>query len=155
MSANAAAPQPGKPEHVAVAYLVDSSLTLMNEWGRLVADYLNPLLTRLHEGQPTRPVSIQICASHDPLSRPQFRLAIVCYAPASTHPRPLLSTSPWIHPSILIPKLTNSVSELGLGRTGSGGTRGMAVLEGLICVFEVRSRVYTLCHRNLMPEEAV
>ena len=59
MSGNTATAQVSKTEQVAVAYLVDSSLTLMSEWTRLMEEYLNPLLQRLHESHPNRMVSLQ------------------------------------------------------------------------------------------------
>ncbi|KAF7789802.1 hypothetical protein EIP86_000748 [Pleurotus ostreatoroseus] len=121
MSGNAATTQYSKTEQVAVAYLVDSSLAIMSEWTRLMQEYLNPLLQRLHESHPSR----------------MFRIAIVCYAPASTRPKPLLSATVWIHPGTAIPKLVQHASDFGLGRTGGGGTRGMAVLEGMASVLEL------------------
>ena len=59
MSGNAATTQYSKTEQVAVAYLVDSSLAIMSEWTRLMQEYLNPLLQRLHESHPSRMVSLQ------------------------------------------------------------------------------------------------
>ena len=35
-------------------------------------------------------------------------------------------------------------AKLGVGHTSSGGTRGMAALEGLVAAIEVRSDLYLL-----------
>lgn len=47
------------PEVVAVACILDSSLTLAQDWPQLFQEYVSPLLTRLHElYSPSRSVSM-------------------------------------------------------------------------------------------------
>lgn len=70
---------------------------------------------------------------------PQFKIAFVCYAPSATHPSPLLSKLSFAPPQHIVKDLKDDPARLGVGQTGSGGGRGMAVLEGLVAAVEVRA----------------
>lgn len=69
----------------------------------------------------------------------QLKLAFVCYASSSTQPSPLLSKLHFAPPGSLVKDLKENPAKLGVGQTGSGGERGMAVLEGLVAAVEVWS----------------
>ena len=65
----------------------------------------------------------------------------MCFAPQTTLPKPLLSKVCFGIPSALFKDINHNPSQHGLGRTSGGGGRGMAVLEGLVAVLEVRDVV--------------
>jgi hypothetical protein len=55
---------------VAIACVVESSLTLAAEWPRVLLDYISPLLRRLNEGYPSyqvcpSPLTVWLHASHN------------------------------------------------------------------------------------------
>ncbi|KAI0782306.1 hypothetical protein C8Q75DRAFT_811741 [Abortiporus biennis] len=77
-----------------------------------------PLLSRLHELHSNR----------------QFRIGLVCY---SIHPTPLLSKSFFGLPQAIVKDLKEDPARFGIGQTGSGGSRGMAALEGLVAAIEL------------------
>lgn len=73
-------------------------------------------------------------------------MAAVVYAPASTRPKPLLySAFVSIKPGEALKKMCTDQAELGIGATGSGGARGMAVLDGLVATLEARPSVRMYC----------
>lgn len=50
---------PGQPSDVlAIAFVVESSLTVANDWQRIVMDYLTPMLRRLNDSNPGYKVSV-------------------------------------------------------------------------------------------------
>ena len=131
-------------EQLAIACLVDSSLSLLPEWTSLLLEYIQPLLSRLHEHTGGRQVkflpyipchSLMMCAQ-------LLRVAVVVYAPASTRPRPILTTT-YFGPAVpTVSKLRGDYAKFGIGQTGNGGGRGMAVLEGLVSTLEVSPIVW-------------
>ena len=57
------------------------------------------------------------------------------------HPNPILARR-FFSPVLQLPKeLNEDPSSLGIGRTASGGDKGMAILEGYTAVLEVRSNL--------------
>ncbi|KZT65876.1 hypothetical protein DAEQUDRAFT_493130 [Daedalea quercina L-15889] len=108
-------------EVVAIAYVVDASLALASEWGQALAEYILPLLHRLGELH----------------ANPHFRLGVVTYGPAETRPSPLLGKHFFAQPQVIIKELREEPERLGLGLTSSGGSTGMAALEGLVAALEL------------------
>ncbi|TCD65559.1 hypothetical protein EIP91_002523, partial [Steccherinum ochraceum] len=106
-------------ESVGVACVVDSSLSLQAEWPRIMAEYIVPLFQRLYDAGRI------------------FKIAFVCYASSATHPSPLLSKLNFAPPQNIVKDLKDDPARLGVGQTGSGGGRGMAVLEGLVAAVEL------------------
>lgn len=77
----------------------------------------------------------------------QIRIAVVCYAPAVVRPKPLLSVTFFHRLQDTMAKLRDGAS-FGVGQTGGGGGRDMAVLEGLAAAVEVRL-LWLDSHRGL------
>jgi hypothetical protein len=61
----------------------------------------------------------------------------VTYAPADTRPRPLLAKCFFVPLQSIMKELHEEPGKLGIGQTASGGSRGMAALEGLVAAVEV------------------
>lgn len=59
------------------------------------------------------------------------------YATADTRPTPLLAKRFFVSVQSATKELREDSSKLGIGQTGSGGSRGMAALEGLVAAVEV------------------
>lgn len=64
-------------------------------------------------------------------------MGFVTYAIADTRPTPLLEKRFFVPVQPLTKELREEPSKLGIGQTGSGGSRGMAALEGLVAAIEV------------------
>jgi hypothetical protein len=69
----------------------------------------------------------------------QLRIAFVTYAAASTAPTPILSKRVFTDLPVVMREMREDSAKLGIGQTNSGGTHGMAALEGLVAAIEVRS----------------
>ncbi|KAH9838797.1 uncharacterized protein C8Q71DRAFT_856717 [Rhodofomes roseus] len=108
-------------EIIAVAYVVDASLTLATEWRQIVVEYIPALLHRLGELHTS----------------PHFRFAVVAYGPAETRPTPLLGKLFFGNPQAILKELREEPMKMGLGLTGSGDSTGMAALEGLAAAIEL------------------
>ncbi|KAI0951598.1 hypothetical protein AcW1_008602 [Taiwanofungus camphoratus] len=108
-------------EILAVACVVDSSVTLAFEWSQLLQEYVMPLLQRFRESYPDR----------------QFRIGFVSYATAETRPTPLLAKIFFRPAQILFKDMREHPMKLGIGQTCSGEARGMAALEGLVAAVEL------------------
>lgn len=65
----AAAPHPTNPSpEMAIAFVVESSLTVASDWSRIIADYVSPILRRLYESNPSAKVcSVCLFSPHCPL----------------------------------------------------------------------------------------
>ncbi|KAG6896466.1 hypothetical protein C0992_008054, partial [Termitomyces sp. T32_za158] len=115
-----AAPHPANVE-IAIAFVVESSLTVYSDWHRILGDYVSPMLRRLFESIPT----------------PKRRLAFITYATADTVPSPLLCKRFFLDSQPVTTEMRDSPASLGIGSTNSGGSRGMAALEGLVAAIEL------------------
>lgn len=66
-------------------------------------------------------------------------MAFVTYATAETVPSPVVCKRFFTEYQNVTTKMREDHTSLGIGTTGSGGSRGMAALEGLVAAIEVRS----------------
>lgn len=64
-------------------------------------------------------------------------MAFVTYATADTRPSPLLCKRFFTDYQPVAREMKDAPDKLGIGSTNSGGTRGMAALEGLVAAIEV------------------
>ncbi|KAH7919370.1 hypothetical protein BV22DRAFT_1199516 [Leucogyrophana mollusca] len=106
-------------ELVAIACVVDSSILLASAWPKVLVEYIIPLLKRLSELHPGY----------------QFRLAVVTYGAADTHPSPLLSKRFFSPLQPVTRELREEPTKLGIGTTNSVG--GLSALEGLVAAIEL------------------
>jgi hypothetical protein len=67
----------------------------------------------------------------------KFRIGFITYATADTYPTPLLARRFFAPLPLVIKELREDPTKLGIGQTSSGGSRGMAALEGLVAAIEV------------------
>lgn len=106
---------------LAVACVVEASVTLASEWPRVLTEYIFPLLKRLNELHPAH----------------QFRLAFIAYGAADTRPSPLVSKRFFSPLSHVTKELREDPSKFGIGQTSCRGTRGLSALEGLVAAIEL------------------
>ncbi|KAG5735637.1 hypothetical protein E4T56_gene6979 [Termitomyces sp. T112] len=106
---------------MAVAFVVESSLTVASDWTRVITEYVSPMLRRLYESNPNA----------------KRRLAFITYAMADTKPSPLLCKRFFLDYQPVTKEMRESPTSLGIGMTNSGGNRGMAALEGLVAAIEL------------------
>jgi hypothetical protein len=123
---------------VALACVVESSLTLASEWRWILSEYVVPVLKRLNDIHPGYQVSrAQVVTGQTNFDAFQTRIGFITYATADARPTPILVKR---HFSALLPAVFKELNEeparLGIGQTSSG-TNGMAALEGLIAAVEV------------------
>ncbi|KAG1726263.1 uncharacterized protein EDB91DRAFT_1254405 [Suillus paluster] len=114
-------------EVLAVACVVDASLSLATEWTRVVTGYILPILKRLNE----------VYNGH------QFRLALVTYGAPDTRPNPLLSKRFFFPPTSVMKELREDPSKLGIG--SAIGVRGLSALEGMVAAIEF----FDILHNSL------
>ncbi|KDR79053.1 hypothetical protein GALMADRAFT_244803 [Galerina marginata CBS 339.88] len=107
-------------EAVAIAFLVESSLSVALEWRKKISEYTSYLLKRLGESHPG--------------CKP--RVAFVTYGTADSVPSPILCKRFFADLAVVFKEMED-LSRLGLGMTNSGGTRGMAALEGFVATLEL------------------
>lgn len=139
-----AADQP--PQDVlAIAFLVESSLDVAQEWRKRILNYFAVLLKRLVDCHPTSKVCLDLSVVDfdrlilDTDNRFQSKVAFVCYGPGDHTPSPILCKRFFTDQQSLFMEMADAdVSRLGVGMTNSGGTKGMAALEGFVSVLEVR-----------------
>ncbi|KAF8070194.1 hypothetical protein FPV67DRAFT_1486597 [Lyophyllum atratum] len=122
------APGQHAPDIFAVAFVVDSSLVVANEWLRIILDYISPMLRRLSEANPG--------------CKP--RMAFVTYATADTLPSPILCKRFFIDYLPVTKEMKDAPTKLGIGSTNPGGTRGMAALDGLVAAIEFFDILHTI-----------
>ncbi|KAG6917444.1 hypothetical protein DXG01_002530 [Tephrocybe rancida] len=108
------------PPEVNIAFVVESSLNVANDWVRILMEYVFPMLRRL----------LEVHVGSKP------RLAFITYAMADTLPSPLLCKRFFIESPPVTKEMKESPTNLGIGSTNSGGQRGMAALEGLVAAIE-------------------
>ena len=65
-------------------------------------------------------------------------MAFVTYATADAQPSPLLTRRYFTDLPVVRKEYEDDPGKLGIGQTSSGGSRGMAALEGLVAAVEVR-----------------
>ncbi|CCM04681.1 uncharacterized protein FIBRA_06867 [Fibroporia radiculosa] len=107
---------------IAIAYVVDSSLALADEWNQVIQEYIGPLLRRLSDLYG---------------SRAHFRFGCVSYGSAETRPTPLIGKVFFNNAQTVLNDMRNDPSKVGIGRTGSGESGGLAALEGLVAAIEL------------------
>ena len=61
------------------------------------------------------------------------------YATADTRPTPILTRIFFSPPSTIMETMRKQPQDFSLGQTASGGSQGMAALEGIVTAMEVRS----------------
>ncbi|KAI9450141.1 hypothetical protein BJY52DRAFT_1304125 [Lactarius psammicola] len=108
------------PAIPAVAIVVDSSLTLAQEWRRILLDYCTPLFARLAEGHSS--------------FLPQLRLGFVTYGPPDCDGSPVFVNRFF---AVGVHNELKEMSRLSIGRTATGGSLGMAALEGYAAAIEM------------------
>ncbi|KAI0316406.1 hypothetical protein OF83DRAFT_1284144 [Amylostereum chailletii] len=106
---------------LAIAILADGSLSLANEWNRVLSEYITPVLTRL---------------ANELYNGYQVRLAIITYGTADTRPSPVLCTRFFVNPVAISKEMRETPFALGVG-VASQGERGMAALEGYAATIEM------------------
>ncbi|KAI6107910.1 hypothetical protein F5141DRAFT_1005488 [Pisolithus sp. B1] len=121
---------------LAVACVVEASVTLASEWPRILTEYISPLFKRLNELHPAH----------------QFRLAFIAYGAADTRPSPLISKRFFSPLSLVIKELREDPSKFGIGQTSCGVTRGLSALEGLVAAIELFD-ILALSAVNLPPSQ--
>ena len=67
----------------------------------------------------------------------KFRLAFISYGPANTYPSPIIAKRFFSALQVITKELRDEQQKLGIGQTSSGGSGGMAALEGLVAAIEV------------------
>lgn len=114
-------PLASRPEVLAVALVVESSIAVAAEWPRIIIEYVAHILKRLSDANP----------SH------RLRIGFVTYATASTVPSPVLCKRFFTDFPVVMKEMREDPTRLGIGQTNSGGSRGMAALEGLVAAIEL------------------
>ncbi|KAF9000740.1 hypothetical protein BDQ17DRAFT_1359462 [Cyathus striatus] len=112
------------PDIVSLALVVESSVAVHAEWRRILVDYISQILRRLAE-------------TYSANNGHRLRIAFVTYGSADTLPTPLLSKRFFTDYLQVIKELKEHQAEMGLGETNSGGSKGMAALEGLTAAVEL------------------
>ncbi|TFK66292.1 hypothetical protein BDN72DRAFT_844507 [Pluteus cervinus] len=138
------------PELLAIAIVVESSNTILEAWLHLVQSYVSCLVKRLTDSHPNH---FKLC------------MAFIAYATADTVPSPLVCKKYFSDIKSVSHHMKESPFRLGLGRCNSGGSRGMAALEGFVAAIELfdvlsracdapaRSDVFHLFHIAASPPD--
>ena len=82
----------------------------------------------------------------------KFRIAFVSYGTADTLPSPLICKRFFADYAIVVKELKDAITNFGLGQINSGGTRGMAALEGLVATLEVCAILASLSYYPHYPK---
>jgi mediator of RNA polymerase II transcription subunit 25 len=109
-------------DNLNVTFVVESSLNVLSSWTLVTSEYCSKLLNRLTESHPNA----------------RLQIGIITYATADTLPSPVISKCFYAELRLVIKAMSEQYSELGIGQTASGGSRGMSALEGLVAALEVR-----------------
>ena len=64
-------------------------------------------------------------------------MACLSYATADTRPHPIVTKHFFSQPGPLTKSMREQPQDLGIGQTCSGGSQGMAALEGIVAAIEV------------------
>ncbi|KAF8899876.1 hypothetical protein CPB84DRAFT_1779598 [Gymnopilus junonius] len=132
-----------QPETVAIAFLVESSLSVAHEWRGKVLEYATHVLKRLSETHPGCKVWPLLSFLLLSLPHPtQVRVAFVTYGFADTLPSPILCKRFFTDLPVVLKEMED-LSRLGIGMTADGGSRGMAALEGFVSVLELFDSLHT------------
>jgi mediator of RNA polymerase II transcription subunit 25 len=136
------------PDILAVALVVESSIAVAAEWPLIILNYVTNIVKRLGDANPgyrvrnlNRLLVVILNITF------QLRIGFVTYATASTFPSPVLCKRFFTEYPAVMREMREDPAKLGIGQTNSGGTRGMAALEGLVAAIEVRSDGYFLVCR--------
>ncbi|KXN84566.1 hypothetical protein AN958_12312 [Leucoagaricus sp. SymC.cos] len=113
---------PQQIDWLAIAFLVEASLTLSYEWNRLFQDYIVHLLQRC-----------SIALGPNKLTR----VAFITYGTADTQPSPIVKKIYFTELRYILQDIKDDHRRLGIGQTDSGGDKGMAALEGFATVLDV------------------
>ncbi|KAH8994826.1 hypothetical protein EDB92DRAFT_228064 [Lactarius akahatsu] len=105
----------------AVAIVVDSSLTLAREWHHILLEYCKPLFARLAEGNAA--------------FLPQLRLGFVTYGPPNCSGGTPLLVNRFF--AVGAHNELKEMNRLSIGTTTTGGSLGMAALEGYAAAIEM------------------
>lgn len=69
----------------------------------------------------------------------QYFVGYVAYGPAETYPDPIVAKRFFAPMNIEFAKVFVEGVQIGVGKTSSGGSSGLAALDGLVAGVEVRS----------------
>lgn len=124
---------------LAVAFVIESSLSVYQQWGLILRDYLTCILKRLADAYS----SARVCTSrqlsdvmYDLYS--QMRIAFVTYGPGDMPHSPLLCKRFFVDHQLVFKEIKDSLGKLGFGQANTGGDKGMAALEAHVAALEVR-----------------
>ncbi|KAF8581066.1 hypothetical protein K439DRAFT_1636478 [Ramaria rubella] len=112
-------------QEILVVCLVESSVAVLHEWNDVLLTYVSPLLQRIASAGAAK------------ASKNDLRIGFVSYSDSYVHPNPILARRFFSPVLQLTKEFKDDPASLGLGRTASGGRRGMAVLEGYVAVLEM------------------
>lgn len=135
-------------ESLAVAFVVESSLAVAQAWRQVLLEYVQLLLKRLADTHPNFKVSLPyITFTRPPVTHSsKLRIAFVSYGSADILPSPLICKRFFADYPIVAKELKDALTNFGLGQINSGGTRGMAALEGLVATLEVCASLVSLSY---------
>ncbi|THV02757.1 hypothetical protein K435DRAFT_962742 [Dendrothele bispora CBS 962.96] len=115
------APEESQPT-IAIAFVVDSSFSIFTNWNNILHRYVSPLIKRVTESYPSTPYS----------------LAFVTYGPSDAVPSPILCKKFFQESSTVAKHMREEpMKAFALGSTNTGGSKGMATLEGLVAAVEM------------------
>lgn len=125
---------------LAVAFIIESSLSVYQQWGLILRDYLTFILKRLADAYSGARVCASryhgVCVSHN--LRSQMRIAFVTYGPGDMPHSPLLCKRFFVDHQLVFKEMKDSPGKLGFGQANTGGDKGMAALEAHVAALEVR-----------------
>ncbi|KAK2463483.1 hypothetical protein APHAL10511_004569 [Amanita phalloides] len=106
---------------LAVAFIIESSLPVYQQWGLVLRDYLTFILRRLA----------------DAYSGARMRIGFVTYGPADMAQSPLLCKRFFVDHQLVFKEMKDSPVKLGFGLANIGGDKGMAALDGHVAALEL------------------
>ncbi|KAF8149812.1 hypothetical protein B0H34DRAFT_731258 [Crassisporium funariophilum] len=109
------------PELIAVALVIEASLSVAQDWRTVHSEYVPQILKRLNDSHPGS----------------RLRVAVVSYGTADTVPSPVLCKRFFIDFQLVFKQLKEDPTQLGLAQVNAGGRRGTAALEGLVAALEL------------------
>ena len=129
------------PPTLAIAIVLDSSTALALEWPRIFHDYFPQLFRRLAGDNPSVTLAVELpflsglrVFSNLPFSQ-NLRLAFVTYGPQDCEASPIFVKRSFAIGTLN--ELKDNMTKLEIGRTATGGSLGMATLEGYAAAIEV------------------
>ena len=137
-SATSMSASPTPSTVLATICVVDSSLAVAIEWGRIFTDYLAPIIQRLAELTSNVNQVTSRSRSQSSTDPPQFRIGFITYGLASSRPSPLLCQRFFQPYPPMNKEMKEEPGKFSIGHTGIGSSSGgMAVLEGIVAALEV------------------